>query len=66
MPGGMWQVDMGPARLGWRDVPLAREMDTLHVPLACGPVADPAAPCEFFRARSGCATDQRNRPTAGT
>jgi diaminopimelate epimerase len=40
---GMWQVDMGPARLGWRDVPLAREMDTLHVPLSCGPVADPAA-----------------------
>ena len=43
MPGGMWQVDMGPARLGWQDVPLAREVDTLHVPLACGPVADPAA-----------------------
>ena len=43
MPGGMWQVDMGPARLGWRDVPLAQEADTLHVPLACGPVADPAA-----------------------
>ena len=42
-PGGMWQVDMGPARLGWRDVPLAREMDTLNLPLACGPVADPAA-----------------------
>ena len=40
---GLWQVDMGPARLGWRDVPLAREADTLHVPLACGPVADPAA-----------------------
>jgi diaminopimelate epimerase len=43
MPSGMWQVDMGPARLGWRDVPLAQEADTLHVPLACGPVADPAA-----------------------
>jgi diaminopimelate epimerase len=42
-PNGLWQVDMGPARLGWRDVPLAREADTLHVPLACGPVADPAA-----------------------
>ena len=40
---GLWQVDMGPARLGWRDVPLAQEADTLHVPLACGPVADPAA-----------------------
>ena len=43
MPGGMWQVDMGPARLGWRDVPLAQEADTLHVPLALGGVADPAA-----------------------
>ncbi|MCA3313675.1 MAG: diaminopimelate epimerase [Roseomonas sp.] len=43
MPGGMWQVDMGPARLGWQDVPLAREANTLHLPLACGPVADPAA-----------------------
>ena len=42
-PDGLWQVDMGPARLGWQDVPLAREVDTLHVPLACGPVADPAA-----------------------
>ena len=42
-PDGLWRVDMGPARLGWRDVPLAQEADTLHVPLACGPVADPAA-----------------------
>lgn len=42
-PNGLWQVDMGPARLGWREVPLAREVDTLHVPLSCGPVADPAA-----------------------
>jgi hypothetical protein len=25
-------ADMGPARLGWPDVPLAREMDTLHLP----------------------------------
>lgn len=42
-PDGLWQVDMGPARLGWRDVPLAREGDTLHLALSCGPVADPAA-----------------------
>ena len=40
---GRVRVDMGPARLGWRDVPLARAMDTLHVDLALGPVADPAA-----------------------
>jgi diaminopimelate epimerase len=31
--GGTVRVDMGPPRLGWRDVPLAREMDTLHVPI---------------------------------
>ena len=43
LPGGLWRADMGPARLGWRDVPLAREVDTLHLPLALGPVADPAA-----------------------
>ena len=43
LAGGLWRADMGVARLGWRDVPLAREMDTLHVPLSLGPVADPAA-----------------------
>lgn len=43
LPGGQWRADMGPARLGWREVPLAREMDTLHLPIALGPVADPAA-----------------------
>jgi len=26
-------VDMGPARLGWQEIPLAREMDTAHVEL---------------------------------
>ncbi len=43
LPGGLWRADMGPARLGWRDVPLARALDTLHLPLALGPVTDPAA-----------------------
>jgi diaminopimelate epimerase len=43
LPRGLWRADMGPARLGWRDVPLVAEMDTLHVPLSFGPVADPAA-----------------------
>ena len=42
-PEGLWRVDMGQARLGWQDVPLAHEADTLHLPIACGPVADPAA-----------------------
>jgi diaminopimelate epimerase len=40
---GRIAVDMGEPRLGWRDVPLAGAMDTLHLPLAEGPVSDPAA-----------------------
>jgi diaminopimelate epimerase len=32
-------VDMGPARLGWDEVPLARAMDTLELPLAGAPAA---------------------------
>jgi diaminopimelate epimerase len=34
-------VDMGAPLLLWRDIPLAQECDTLHVPLALGPLADP-------------------------
>ena len=34
-------VDMGEARLGWREIPLGREMDTLHLDLALGPLEDP-------------------------
>jgi diaminopimelate epimerase len=41
--GDLWRADMGPARLGWAEVPLARAMDTLHLPLAAPGVADPAA-----------------------
>ena len=40
---GRVTVDMGPAGLNWTDVPLVRRMDTLHLDLALGPVADPAA-----------------------
>lgn len=43
LPDGRVRVDMGPARTGWRDVPLAAAADTLHVELAEGPVRDPAA-----------------------
>ena len=43
LPDGRVQVDMGPARLDWADIPLARPMDTLHLDLAAGSVADPAA-----------------------
>jgi diaminopimelate epimerase len=36
-------VDMGAPRLDWRDIPLARPMDTLHLDLSAGPAGDPAA-----------------------
>ena len=39
---GLVTVDMGAARLGWRDVPLAHDCDTLHVEAGAGPLADPA------------------------
>jgi diaminopimelate epimerase len=38
---GLVTVDMGPARTDWREIPLARAMDTLHVPLSAGPLSDP-------------------------
>jgi diaminopimelate epimerase len=38
---------MGPPRLGWADVPLARAMDTLHVPLATPWGAFDAACCSM-------------------
>lgn len=40
---GRVRVDMGPARLEWSEIPLAEPADTLHLDLAEGPVADPAA-----------------------
>ncbi len=40
---GRITVDMGPARLDWRDIPLARACDTAHLPLALGPLRDPVA-----------------------
>jgi diaminopimelate epimerase len=36
---GRVQVDMGPAQLDWRDIPLARPMDTLHLDLPGDPAA---------------------------
>ena len=33
LPDGRVTVDMGPARLDWRDIPLSRPMDTLHLDL---------------------------------
>ncbi len=39
LPDGRVRVDMGAPRLEWRDVPLAREVDTLHLPLPGNPAA---------------------------
>ncbi len=36
-------VDMGEARLGWGEIPLAREMDTLHLELSEDGLSDPVA-----------------------
>lgn len=35
------RVDMGPARLDWREIPVARACDTNHMPVTLGPLADP-------------------------
>jgi diaminopimelate epimerase len=42
-PGANVSVDMGPPGLGWQDIPLASDMDTLHLDLTLGPLSDPAA-----------------------
>jgi diaminopimelate epimerase len=36
-------VDFGPALLDWLEIPLAREMDTLHLDCSLGPLSDPVA-----------------------
>ena len=41
--GGQIRVDMGPARLEWHEIPLARAADTLHVGIGAGPLADAVA-----------------------
>ena len=43
LANGQVRVDMGPVRLDWRDIPLARPMDTLDLDLSAGPVSHPAA-----------------------
>jgi len=40
---GRVAVDFGPARLEWREIPLAHAMDTLHLDLTLGPLTDPVA-----------------------
>jgi diaminopimelate epimerase len=41
LPDRRVAVDMGPARTFWRDIPLARAMDTLYADLATGGLPDP-------------------------
>jgi len=36
-------VDMGQPKLGWREIPIAREMDTLSLAYSLGPLAAPGA-----------------------
>ena len=40
---GRVTVDMGPARLDWKDIPLAQKRDTLHLNISNGPLIDPVA-----------------------
>jgi diaminopimelate epimerase len=41
LPDGRIAVDMGPARTGWREIPLSRPMNTEHVELSLGPLSAP-------------------------
>ena len=40
-PDGRVAVDMGPARTGWREIPLSRPMDTERLELTLGPLSMP-------------------------
>lgn len=43
LPGTLVTVDMGQARLDWREIPLRDACDTLHLPLQRGDYRDPVA-----------------------
>ena len=40
---GLISIDMGPARLEWKDIPLAKPADTLHLPINQSPLSDGVA-----------------------
>ncbi len=42
-PRGLIRVDMGAAKLEWRDIPLAEAMETSRLSFALGPLQEPAA-----------------------
>jgi diaminopimelate epimerase len=48
--GGLTSVNMGPPETDWRAIPLAEEVDTLHLPIAGDPVATGMGNphCTFF------------------
>ena len=52
--GGQYTVDMGAPNLDWQAIPLAEQSDTLHLPIALGPLEDAVAVnmgnphCVFF------------------
>ena len=48
--GGLTSVNMGAPRLDWREIPLAREMDTLELPIEGAPTATSIGNphCTFF------------------
>ena len=48
--GGLTSVNMGPAQTAWDRIPLAREVDTLHLPIEGTPVATSMGNphCTFF------------------
>jgi diaminopimelate epimerase len=39
--GGLISVDMGVAKLDWREIPVAEACDTNHMPVGLGPLQDP-------------------------
>jgi diaminopimelate epimerase len=41
--GDLVSVDMGPANLGWEQIPLAKDLDTLHLPVKVGPLHEAVA-----------------------
>lgn len=39
--GGLISVDMGHVKFDWRDIPLSKAIDTLHLGIGSGPLQDP-------------------------
>lgn len=48
--GGLTSVNMGPPLTGWQDIPLAQDVDTLHLPIPGDPTATSMGNphCTFF------------------